>query len=191
MLKHQQEHQELEQIASIDAKKLLTASEEIELSREKVKFWRKQVQSLNLELREKDQLLQQTEEELEQTNHELRQLATMFAAERLTLDEALEVAKQILANGKLGREAIADLLGAIYLSPVKLWDIKPLPKRNSLTKANLNKYSEQQTKSIKKFNELGTRFVGLQATFAKIKAQHDVLKIKYKRRTETKMSNDE
>lgn len=187
MLKHQQEHQEPEQTPSTDAKKLLTASEQIELSHEKVKFWRKQVQSLNLELCEKDRLLQQTEEELKQTNQELRQLATVFAAERLTLDEALEVAKQILANGKLGREAIADLLGAIYLSPVKLWDIKPLPKRNSLTKADLHKYSEQQTKSVKKFNELGTRFVGLQATFARLKAQHDELKIKYKRRSETEI----
>ena len=172
MQKHQQERQIAEQTTATDSR-VLDTQDEIKLLRDKV-------ESLNLELRYNEQQLQEVEQELKHTNYELCQLSCALAAQRLTLDEAKEIAKNILANGKPSRESLADLLSAIYLSTVKLWDLKPTIKRNPSTRVELDKYSVDSIRFQAKFNELGTRFVGFKAQFARLKAKSDELKVQNK-----------
>ncbi|MBD2773463.1 hypothetical protein [Iningainema tapete] len=90
----------------IDADKIL----ELE---EKVEFLLEQIESLKQYLCHKNYELQQIEQELGYTNKELRDALN---AKLLNINEAMELAKNLLASNKPTKDILAELLIAIYSS---------------------------------------------------------------------------
>lgn len=181
MSKHQQENKLAapRTSISIDAEKLLNNWEEIELLRE-------QVESLKLELFEQNQQLQETEKELRYTNQELRdanyELCTAVNLKYLTLNEAKQLAIVFLRCEKSTRECLADLLSAIYGSPIEAWELgsteKKLPsvKNNTVKIVNVHLLSAERVKLKSQFNELGARFIAFKANFSRFKTEYDQIK---------------
>lgn len=94
---------------SIDNNKLVKIEEEAEILRE-------QIESLKQILHHQNQKLQQTEQELKYTNNELSAALDLAP---LTLDEAKELAKNILSIEKSARNVLAEFISNFYNSSVK------------------------------------------------------------------------
>jgi septal ring factor EnvC (AmiA/AmiB activator) len=107
--------------------------------REEVEFMSEQIQSQKLYLKYLEQQLQQLQEELSDTNQEMEyinsELCSIFSSLPMTLDQAKESAKTILASQKPTRESLAQLLSAIYGSIVEPWE---LGLRESPPSININ-----------------------------------------------------
>jgi predicted nucleic acid-binding Zn-ribbon protein len=93
----------------IDTNKLATFEKEVEILRE-------QIDSLKQILHHQSQKLHETEQELRDTNNEL---SAALNYDQLTLDEAKELAKNILSMEKPARDALAEFLSSFYHRPVK------------------------------------------------------------------------
>lgn len=179
MSKHQPERELAVQAISIDAKKLLDNWEEIELLRE-------QVESLKLELSEQTQQLQETEEELKYTNQELRdanyELCEAVNLKPLNLNEAKQLATALLRYEKPTRECLAELLSAIYGSPIEAWELDSTKKKSSFVKnstvkmVDFNQLAAERVKLKSQFHELGARFIAFKANFARFKTEYAQIK---------------
>lgn len=82
----------------------------IEELEEKVEFLLEQIESLKLYLCDKDYELQEIRQELIYTNQEL---CTALNSQPLTIDEAIELTKKLLASDRLTEDALVELLIAI------------------------------------------------------------------------------
>jgi chromosome segregation ATPase len=153
----QKESQKQEQLALTDAQRVLALQEELEVLQE-------QVESLKRELCEKDEQLQQQEEELKLTNQELYdmndELCVVYQSKHFTLEEAKELAQTILAGKQPIGESLAQLLSAIYGSPVEAGELEPeqLPQ----LEPSLSKKGELK-EVISRFIRFGTQFNQLEA----------------------------
>lgn len=173
--------------ATTDDERLLVAENQIELLCEQIEFWRELVESLNLELHEKEQQLQAIEQELNYTNKEL---CSALMLERVNLAEAKKLSKTILKNNKSASKSLADLLSAIYgsqvqpeeleqidnaLMPLKTVDANEIINNSKQLRATLKVTANEiinnsrqvraKSKALKpQFNELGVKFVMLQAS---------------------------
>lgn len=88
-----------------------------------VELLQEQVESLKQELHYKELELQQIQQELIFTNQEL---CGVLKVKQLTLDEAKELAKNILASQNITGESLCELLSAIYGTPVKADELHPV-----------------------------------------------------------------
>lgn len=93
----------------IDNNKLVKLEDETEILRE-------QIESLKQILHHQSQELQQTEQELKYTNNELFAALDLVP---LTLDEAKELAKNILTMEKPARNVLAEFISNFYNCSVK------------------------------------------------------------------------
>ena len=83
---------------------------------EETEILREQIESLKQVLRHQNEKLQQTEQELKYTNNELSAALDLVP---LTLDEAKELAKNILSMEKPARNVLAEFISNFYNSSVK------------------------------------------------------------------------
>ncbi|MEI2579406.1 hypothetical protein [Scytonema sp. PRP1] len=97
----------LQVLTGIDAQKI----QELE---EKVEFLLEQIESYKLELCYKNYELQEIKQELSYTNQEL--CAAVISTKQLTINEAMELAKKLLASDKPTEDVLVELLTAIYSS---------------------------------------------------------------------------
>jgi len=84
-----------------------------------------QIESLELELCYKNHKLEEMEQELRYTNQEL---CTISNSEQLTFEQAEELAIKFLATEKPLKDALVELLIAIYNVPVKLDKLAQVPR---------------------------------------------------------------
>ena len=176
MQEYQQECQLAEDKASTDPSigfSELNSQDENQLLRE-------QVDTLKLELSYQSQQLQEIQQELSNTNHDL---CTALMAERLTLDEAKELAKEIVITQKPIRESLAQLLSAIYISPVESGELGCIPKP---TLADRSRFSSEVNKFNERFDELKTQLTTFQGQLDTFKARREQLSVQIKTITETK-----
>lgn len=108
-----------------------------------IEILQEQLESLNQLLLYKELEIQEMEQELLSTNQEL---CSALSLECLTLEEAKELAKKILASQKPTGECLAELLSAIYGSSVKADELEPIdtsfakPLKIDLSDAIINEY---------------------------------------------------
>lgn len=152
------------------AEEMLDHSEEVE-------FMREQVQSQKLYLQYLEQQLQQLQKELSYTEQEVEymnsELCSLFSSLPMTLDQAKESAKTILASRKPTRESLAQLLSTIYGSIVEPWELgvrESPPPMNSAPKikAELDAFSARR-------KQLKAEMLQLKALFASFKIHVDSL----------------
>lgn len=138
---------------------------------EEVEFLFEQVKSQKLYLQYLEQQLQQIQEELTYTNQEMEymnsELSSIFSSLPMTLDQAKESAKTILASQKPTRESLAQLLSAIYGSVVEPWELG-LRERPPLMNPNLKIRAELDAFSAKR-KQLQAEMLQLKALFASFK----------------------
>lgn len=103
------QRQKYKKLRLIDTKNLVKLEDETEILRE-------QIESFKQILCHKNQKLHQTEQELRDTNNEL---SAALNCAQLTLDEAKELAKNILSMEKPARDALAEFLSTFYHRSVK------------------------------------------------------------------------
>lgn len=96
-----------------------------------VELLREQVESLKQELHYKELELQHIQQELIYTNQEL---CAVLRIKQLTLDEAKELAKSILASQNITGESLCELLSAIYGTPVKAYELQQIDTASSITR---------------------------------------------------------
>ncbi len=88
----------------IDADKIEELEETVEFLLEKIEGWK-------LEIRNKNYELQEIKQELSYSNQEL---CTALNLKQLTINEAIELAKKLLASDKPTEDVLLELLLAIY-----------------------------------------------------------------------------
>lgn len=110
----------LQKRSSCDSLKIAAMEDEIQLLHE-------QIATFQQELRCQWDLIESYCQELKHVESEQREtykeLCNAYMVGRLELDEAKELASSIVNNNKSVRESLAQLLSAIYNSPVKTSDL--------------------------------------------------------------------
>jgi FtsZ-binding cell division protein ZapB len=190
MQENQQQSVMVQQTVCTD-EKLLAAFEEIKLLREQVEFLHELVESQNLRLQQKEEQLQEVEEELKAVNEDLRNALWLDGSrpfwgdfhleylEHVTLFEAKELAKTILASETPTSEFVDELLTLIYRQKMKLEELKQTDKSNLQTDSAKNALKDKiianshqlrtQSKHLhERYKELGYRFITFKASFTKI-----------------------
>ncbi|WP_414585686.1 hypothetical protein [Scytonema sp. PCC 10023] len=89
-------------------------AEKIEELEEKVEFLLELIESYKLALCYKNDELQEIKQELSYTNQEL--CAALISTNQLTINEAMELGKKLLAREKPTEDVLLELLLAIYSS---------------------------------------------------------------------------
>ncbi|MBD1928587.1 hypothetical protein H6F74_20380 [Trichocoleus sp. FACHB-90] len=136
-----------------------------------VELLHEQVESLKQELHYKELELQHIQQELIFTNQEL---CAVLAVKQLTLDEAKELAKSILASQNITGESLCELLSAIYGTPVKADELQQTDTASSIT--CLTNAHPNNAPDPFKGSELRTKFTSLAEQSDKLQAQSNRLK---------------
>ncbi|WP_017318280.1 hypothetical protein [Mastigocladopsis repens] len=158
--------------------RLSAALMEIQLLHEQVEFLRELVESENLNRRHEEQKLQELKQELKMTNQEL---STALMEDRLSLDEAKELARILLKSEKSARVSFAELLTTIYgcavkpeeLQQIDSLNMKTVPLKKDLVRdifANSNKLKHHSKQLSKQYEGLGWRFMTMKDLYSKIQA---------------------
>lgn len=120
-------------------------------------------------------------QELKYTNEDL---CNALNSERLTPDQAKELAITLVETEHPARVALAELLSAIYGQTVKPWDLQSRRMLTvSLNPSGINGVGKLSSEPIQlsaqavmfqaKFNELATRFASLKAKFTRLQAEYE------------------
>ncbi len=131
MAGHKQEPKLVKNSTSITQQRVLEIRAEAETLRE-------QIQNLKQKLRYKTQQLKEAQQELRYTNNQRHEINNESCAslllESLPLDEAKELAKEILTTQQSASESLDELLAAIYNSTV---EVSELEQGQTLTSLSL------------------------------------------------------
>ena len=171
---HKSERLHLMDLLDFSLRKAVTA--EAELRR-----LSKQKKSVQQKLHDTTEALKACNQELEYTNQDL---CNALQSERLTPDEAKEIARTLVEREEPAREALAQLLSAIYGETVKPWDLqlKKMPTaslnpsgRNGVSKLSFEpiQLSAEAIRFQAKFGQLAAKFASLKAKFTSLQAQYE------------------
>ncbi|MBD1905816.1 hypothetical protein NDI37_09320 [Funiculus sociatus GB2-A5] len=138
-----------------------------------VELLQEQVESLKQELHYKELELQQIQQELIFTNQEL---CAVLTVKQLTLDEAKELAKNILASQNITGESLCELLSAIYGTPVKADELQQIDTASSITR--LTNAHPNNAPDPLRGSELRTKFTSLAEQSDKLQARSNRLRQK-------------
>ncbi|WP_414582074.1 hypothetical protein [Scytonema sp. PCC 10023] len=146
------------------------------------------------------QLLEYKQLEIEEIKQELRytneDLCAALNSPWVTLDQAKQLVKQILVSKKPVNETLAELLSAIYNSPVKPLELKQIhnsysikpssTEPNNYTSTNFDALKTKFTEVTKQATEIRAKSrmlreyaQGIQAQFREVKAQFNEVGIKF------------
>jgi chromosome segregation ATPase len=138
-----------------------------------VELLQEQVESLKQELHYKELELQQIQQELIFTNQEL---CAVLTVKQLTLNEAKELAKNILASQNITSESLCELLSAIYGTPVKADELQQIDAASSITR--LTNAHPNNAPDPLRGSELRTKFTSLAEQSDKLQARSNRLRQK-------------
>ena len=136
-----------------------------------VELLQEQVESLKQELHYKELELQQIQQELIFTNQEL---CAVLTVKQLTLNEAKELAKNILASQNITGESLCELLSAIYGTPVKADELQQIDTASSITR--LTNAHPNNAPDPLRGSELRTKFTSLAEQSDKLQARSNRLR---------------
>lgn len=157
----------LEKLSGFDAMRISEKDAEIE-------FLREQLELLKQELHCECQFTQVYREELKDTERELRrvknELSTLLTLPMLELDQAKELAKNIVNSKKSVSESVANLLNGIYNSTVKPGELTQVDW--SIFTITSSSSSDRMTAM---FIELEADLGEFKSQFGEFKAQFDEL----------------
>jgi len=136
-----------------------------------VELLQEQVESLKQELHYKELELQQIQQELIFTNQEL---CAVLTVKQLTLNEAKELAKNILASQNITGESLCELLSAIYGTPVKADELQQIDTASSITR--LTNAHPNNAPDPLRGSELRTKFTSLVEQSDKLQARSNRLR---------------
>lgn len=158
----------LEKLSGFDAMRISEKDAEIE-------FLRKQLELLKQELHCECQFTQVYREELKDTEHELRrvknELSSLLTLPMLGLDQAKELAKNIVNSKKSVSESVANLLNGIYNLTVKPGELTQVDW--SIFTITSSSSSDRMTAM---FIELEADLGEFKSQFGEFKSQFDELK---------------
>ncbi len=123
------------------------------------------------------------------SRYKQEELRTALSRERLTLEQAKELAKTILASEKPPRESLAQLLSAIYGETVEALELgqrqmQPLKISHSRM-ADLERFFAERTSWNAQVNEFRTEVVEFRDRVARLKAQYEEWYVQNQDITET------
>lgn len=136
-----------------------------------VELLQEQVESLKQELHYKELELQQIQQELIFTNQEL---CAVLTVKQLTLNEAKELAKNILASQNITGESLCELLSAIYGTPVKADELQQIDTASSITR--LTNAHPNNAPDPLRGSELRTKFTSLAEQSDKLQVRSNRLR---------------
>ncbi|MBD2004756.1 MULTISPECIES: hypothetical protein [Cyanophyceae] len=136
-----------------------------------VELLQEQVESLKQELHYKELELQEIQQELIFTNQEL---CAALTVKQLTLDEAKELAKSILASQNITGESLSELLSAIYGTPVKADELQQIDTASSIT--CLTNAEPNNAPNPLRGGELRAKFTSLAEQSDKLQARSNKLR---------------
>ncbi|MBD1836474.1 hypothetical protein H6F61_28285 [Cyanobacteria bacterium FACHB-472] len=136
-----------------------------------VELLQEQVESLKQELHYKELELQEIQQELIFTNQEL---CAALAVKQLTLNEAKELAKRILASQNITGESLSELLSAIYGTPVKADELQQIDTASSITR--LTNAHPNNAPNPLRGSELRAKFTSLAEQSDKLQARSNRLR---------------
>ncbi len=157
---------------------------------EKIEFLKEMIASLEQQLVETQQQLLATEKELIYTNHEL--CAALLPSERLTFNQARELAKQLLAKNTSASYCLAILMSAIYKSPVDVRELEPKCGRKSNETRRRdnppkNEISDRREPAIQdECDKLGDRVLMQLALVERLNSQTDIFKSQISKKRKAK-----
>jgi seryl-tRNA synthetase len=166
---HNAERLHLRDLITLAARSNDQAHVQLERTRQQKKY-------LQQQLRQATQKLEECQQELIYTQQDL---VDALKAERLTLRQATEVAKTLLAEDEPAREALTRLVNAIYGSTIKPWElqqrlsssVKSGPVKNSDLPFRELQLSPEAMQFKAKFDQLRARFVALKSQLVRLKVQ--------------------
>lgn len=144
---------------SLDDRNIRKMEEEIEILYE-------QGESLKQLLHHENQLTNYYMQELDTTNQELEwmndEISNLIKSKRLTLDEALELAKSIAGKNKSVSESLDELINAIYKYPVEINEFEEIDDLSVRSESN---------KVVAQGHEIQAQSVEIRANSSQIKTE--------------------
>jgi hypothetical protein len=171
-----------EQAISSDAERALALQEQREFLQETIESQKLYLDYQQQQLNELGKELRDTDYELELMNQELQQMYYEYwsasSLKPLTLVQSKELAQTLLASDKSAINVVAQLLSAIYGTPIEACELEQRQESSliQLHPTAMTKLSRIQVECEQlrlHLNDLKERHVALQALSANFKAQRD------------------
>jgi hypothetical protein len=163
---HQQEPQPVQDAISSDAFRVLSLEQEMEILQE-------QVESLKRVLCSKDELVQQLQQQLEDAQQDMdyinQELSSLFQSQRLTLKEAKDIARTLVASQQPTAQSFAQLLNQIFGSSIPAWELEQKPRLIPCINTEIEKFPQISIDVKVELNKLGTQRIAFQAMSTELK----------------------